>query len=81
MDNVPLSKNIAGIVTNQNVDDVYALYNKKNKKISTICNLENINKKVAIGKSLHFLVNSSKFTEFIQLNKNIVTNVESMHMC
>ena len=43
MENVPLSKNIAGIVTNQNVDDVYAFFNKKNKKISTICNVENIN--------------------------------------
>ena len=39
---VPLSKNIAGIVTNEKVDDVYALFNKKNKKISTICNVENI---------------------------------------
>ena len=35
-------KNIAGIVTNQKIDDVYALFNKNNKKISTICNLENI---------------------------------------
>ena len=42
MKNIPLSKNIAGIVTNQNVNDVYALFNKNNKKISTICNLENI---------------------------------------
>ena len=42
MENIPLSKDIAGIVTNQNVDDVYAIFNKKNKKISTICNLENI---------------------------------------
>ena len=40
---IPLSKNIAGIVTNQNVNDVYALFNKNNTKISTICNLENIN--------------------------------------
>ena len=38
MKNIPLSKNIAGIVTNQNVNDVYALFNKNNKKISTICN-------------------------------------------
>jgi len=42
MQNIPLSKNIAGIVTNQNVNDVYALFNKNNKKISTICNLENM---------------------------------------
>ena len=42
MQNIPLSKNIAGIVTNQKVNDVYALFNKNNKKISTICNLENI---------------------------------------
>ena len=42
MENIPLSKNIAGIVTNQNVNDVYALFNKNNKRFSTICNLENI---------------------------------------
>ena len=34
MENIPLSKNIAGIVTNQNVNDVYSLFNKNNKKIS-----------------------------------------------
>ena len=37
-----MNKNITGNVTNQNVDDVYALFNKENNKISTICNLENI---------------------------------------
>ena len=42
MENIPLSKNIAGIVTNQNVNNVYALFNKNNKKISTICSLDNI---------------------------------------
>ena len=26
---------------NENVDDVYAFFNKKNTKISTICNVEN----------------------------------------
>lgn len=55
----------------------HLIFNPKYEKyIYGNINLENINKKVAIGKSLHFLVNSSKFTEFIQLNKNIVTNVE-----
>jgi len=50
MKNIPLSKNIAGIVTNQNVNDVYALFNKNNKKISTICNLENKdNHQITIG--------------------------------
>ena len=42
MKNIPLSKNIAGIVTNQNVNEVYALFNKNNKRISTISNLENM---------------------------------------
>ena len=42
MENIPLSKSIAGIVTNQKVNDVYALFNKNNKKISTVCNLENM---------------------------------------
>ena len=42
LENVPLGKNIAGIVTNQNVDNVYAFFNKNNKRISSICNVENI---------------------------------------
>ena len=49
MKNIPLSKNIAGIVTNQNVNDVYALFNKNNKKISTICNLENMDNQISNG--------------------------------
>ena len=50
MENLPFSKNIAGIVTNQNVNDVYTLFNKNKKKISTICNLENIdNQQISNG--------------------------------
>ena len=41
--NIPFNRNIGGIVTNENVDKCYELYNKNNKKISTICNLESIN--------------------------------------
>ena len=52
LENVPLSKNIAGIVTNQNVDDVYAFFNKNNKKISTICNVENIDNNQIINGDL-----------------------------
>ena len=37
--NIPFSKNIVGIVTNENVDECYKLFNKNKKKISTICNL------------------------------------------
>ena len=60
--NIPISKNIAGIVTNQNVDDVYALFNKNNKKISTICNLENIND--------HQIINGDLIT--LQLNEGVI---------
>ena len=60
--NVPLSKNIGGIVTDQNVDDVYALFNKKNKKISTICNLENIDD--------HQIINGDLVT--LQLNEGVI---------
>ena len=35
LEKVPLSKNIAGIVTNEN-DDVYALFNKNNKKATIV---------------------------------------------
>ena len=62
MDNIPLSKNIAGIVTNQNVNDVYALFNKNNKKISTICNLENMDD--------HQIINGDLIT--LQLNEGVI---------
>ena len=62
MQNIPLSKNIAGIVTNQNVDDVYALFNKKNKKVSTICSLDNIYN--------HQIINGDLIT--LQLNEGVV---------
>ena len=62
MKNVPLSKDIAGIVTNQNVDDVYALFNKNNKKISTICKVENIDD--------HQIINGDLVT--LQLNEGVI---------
>ena len=62
LENVPLSKNIAGIVTNQNVDDVYAFFNKNNKKISTICNVENIDN--------HQIINGDLIT--LQLNEGVI---------
>ena len=39
---IPFSKNIAGIVTDENVEECYKLFNKNKNKISTICNLESI---------------------------------------
>ena len=62
MKNIPLCKNIAGIVTNQKVDDVYALYNKNNKKISTICNLEKMDN--------HQISNGDLIT--LQLNEGVI---------
>ena len=62
MKNIPFSKNIAGIVTNQNVDDVYALFNKNNKKFSTICNLEDIDN--------HQIINGDLVT--LQLNEGVI---------
>ena len=59
---IPLSKNIAGIVTNQNVNDVYALFNKNKKKISTICNLENMDD--------HQIINGDLIT--LQLNEGVI---------
>ena len=65
MDNIPLSKNIAGIVTNQNVNDVYALFNENNKKISTICNLESMDN--------HQITNGDLIT--LQLNEGVVLSL------
>ena len=62
MDNIPMSKSIAGIVTNQTVNDVYALFNKNNKKISSICNLENMDN--------HQISNGDLTT--LQLNEGVI---------
>ena len=62
LENVPLSKDIAGIVTNQYVDDVYSLFNKKNKKISTICNAEKFDD--------HQIINGDLVT--LQLNEGVI---------
>ena len=62
IENIPLSKSIAGIDTNQKVNDVYALFNKKNNKISTICNLENIDN--------HQISNGDLIT--LQLNEGVI---------
>ena len=46
---LPFSKNIAGIVTDENVDNCYKLFNKNKIKVSTICNLKKIQNHVVNG--------------------------------
>ena len=43
------SKQITGIVTDENVDECYKIYKQKNIKISTICNLSSIDNHVTNG--------------------------------
>ena len=62
MKDIPLSKNIAGTVTYQNVNGVYGVFNKNNKKISTICNLENMDD--------HQINNGALIT--LQLNEGVI---------
>jgi len=54
---LPLSKNIAGIVTDENVDEVYKFFNKNKKKISTICNLDSIQELVMNGNLITLQLN------------------------
>ena len=49
LEKIPLSKSIAGIVTNENVDECYRIFNTNNKKYSTICNLETLDNLVMDG--------------------------------
>ncbi len=60
--NVPFSKNIAGIITNENVDECYELFNKNKRKISTICNLDSIEN--------HNIINGDLIT--LQLNEGVI---------
>ena len=49
LNKIPFTKLIGGIVTNENVDECYKLFNKNKKKISTICNLDNLENLVKDG--------------------------------
>ena len=49
LEKIPLSKSIAGIVTNENVDECYRIFNTNKKKYSTICNLETLDNLVMDG--------------------------------
>ena len=60
--NIPFNKNIAGIVTNENVEECYKLFNKNKKKISTICNLDSIDD--------HNVINGNLIT--LQLNEGVI---------
>ena len=46
---LPFSKEITGIVTDENVDECYKIFKKNNIKVSTICNLSTINNHVKNG--------------------------------
>ncbi len=46
---LPFSKAISGIVTDENVDECYKVYKKNNIKISTICSLVSIENHVSNG--------------------------------
>ena len=46
---LPYSKEIKGIVTDENVDECYKIFKKNNIKISTICNLSTIDNQISDG--------------------------------
>ena len=54
---IPFSKAIKGIVTDENVDDCYKLFKKNNCKISTICNLNSIENHVNNGDLISLQLN------------------------
>ena len=49
LEKVPFSKKITGIVTDEDVDNCYKIFNKYKIKVSTICNLNNIKNLVKNG--------------------------------
>jgi pyruvate kinase len=46
---LPYSKEITGIVTDENVDECYKIFKKNNIKVSTICDLSTIDNLVSNG--------------------------------
>jgi len=57
LENIPFTKNITGIVTNEIVQDCYKLYEKNSKKISTICNVDSIEGLVSNGDLISLQLN------------------------
>ena len=47
--NLPYTKKITGIVTDENIDECYKIFKKNNIKISTICNLSAVDNLVSTG--------------------------------
>lgn len=54
---LPYSKEITGIVTDENVDECYKIFKKNNIKVSTICNLSNIDNLVTNGNLITLQLN------------------------
>ena len=46
---LPYSKEITGIVSDENVDECYRIYKKNNIKVSTICNLSTVDNHLKNG--------------------------------
>ena len=49
LNSLPFSKEITGIITDQSEDECLRIYKSKNKIISTICNLDSIDKNIKDG--------------------------------
>ena len=49
LNDLPYSKAISGIVTDETVDECYKIFKKNNIKVSTICNLKTIENQVSNG--------------------------------
>ena len=54
---IPFSKAITGIVTDETVDECYKVFKKNNIKISTICNLNSIENHVKNGDLISLQLN------------------------
>ena len=46
---LPYTKKITGIVTDENIDECYKIFKKNNIKVSTICNLSTIDNLISNG--------------------------------
>ncbi len=54
---LPFSKDITGIVTDETIDECYKIFKKNNSKISTICNLSTIENHVKDGDLISLQLN------------------------
>ena len=69
---LPFSKVISGIVTDENIDECYKIFQKNNIKISTICNLSDVKNHVSNGDLITLQLNEGVYMGQIEDDEEVL---------